>query len=157
MQIRFAAGKKGEDPTPIQQLLFPLVVQLGREEYTLALDWMETIKEIGFDLRDFGENSIVVDGIPSQVKNWNDGEILRHILADVLDRGNSPKQPQKENLFLSYAKHGAVRDGMKLEDREMVSILKQLMECGEPYFCPRGRPTMVKVLRRDLDKLFGRI
>ena len=150
-------GQKGEDSTHIQQLLFPLVVQLGREEYTLALDWMESLKEIGFDLRDFGENSIVVDGIPSQVKNWNDGEILRHILSDLLDGGNSPRQPQKENLLLSYAKHGAVRDGIKLEDREMVFILKQLMECDEPYFCPRGRPTMVKVLRRDLDKLFGRI
>ena len=152
-----AAGQKKEDSSPIQQLLFPLVVQLGREEYTLALDWVEALKEIGFDLRDFGENSIIVDGIPSQLKNWNEGEILRHILADVLDGGNSPKQPQKESLFLSFAKHGAVRDGMKLEDQEMVSILKQLMECDEPYFCPRGRPTMVKVLRRDLDKLFGRI
>ena len=152
-----AAGQKREDSIPVQQLLFPLVVQLGREEYAIALDFMETLIEIGFDLRDFGENSIVVDGIPSQIKNWNDGEILRHILADVLDGGNSPKLPQMENLFLSYAKHGAVRDGMNLEDREMVSILKQLMECGEPYFCPRGRPTMVKVLRRDLDKLFGRI
>ena len=152
-----AAGQKEEYSTPIQQLLFPLVVQLGREEYTIAMDWMEALKEIGFDLRDFGENSIVVDGIPSQLKNWNEGEILRHILADLLDGGNSPKQPQKESLFLSFAKHGAVRDGMKLEDQEMVSILKQLMECDEPYFCPRGRPTMAKVLRRDLDKLFGRI
>ena len=152
-----AAGQKEKDSTPIQQLLFPLVVQLGREEYTLALDWMEVLKKIGFDLRDFGENSIVVDGIPSQLKNWNEGEILRHILADVLDGGNSPKQPQRESLFLSFAKHGAVRDGMKLEDQEMISILKKLMECDEPYFCPRGRPTMVKVLRRDIDKLFGRV
>ena len=152
-----AAGQKREDSSSIQQLLFPLVIQLGREEYALALDWVEALKEIGFDLRDFGDNSIIVDGIPSQLKNWNEGEILRHILADVLDGGDSPKQPQKESLFLSFAKHGAVRDGMKLEDQEMVSILKQLMECDEPYFCPRGRPTMVKVLRRDLDKLFGRI
>jgi len=152
-----AANKDAKAVTPVQQLLFPLVLQLGREEYALTLDLIDLLKNIGFDVRDFGENSIVVDGIPSQMKNWNDGEVLRHILADVADGETVPKGSQKERVFLSYAKHSAVRDGVKLEELEMSYMLKRLMECNEPYFCPRGRPTIVKVLRRDLDRLFGRI
>ena len=152
-----AASKDAKAVSPVQQLLFPLVLQLGREEYALTLDIIDLLKDIGFDVRDFGENSIVVDGIPSQMKNWNDGEVLRHILADVADGEATLKGPRTERVFLSYAKHSAVRDGVKLEELEMSYMLKRLMECEEPYFCPRGRPTIVKVLRRDLDRLFGRI
>ncbi len=143
-------------PNDIQQLLFPLVLRLGRQEYSLALQLIDMLREVGFEVRDFGENAVVVDGIPAQLKNWNDGQVLRRVLADMVEAGSPPVDERREHLLRSYARHSAVKDGAELQEEEMQYIVRRLMECREPYFCPRGKPTVVKVLRRDLDRLFGR-
>lgn len=144
------------NPPEIQQLLFPIVLRLGREEHALALQLLDVLQGVGFEVRDFGENAVVVDGVPGQMKNWNEGAVLRQILADMGESTAVEQDELREKLLLSYARHSAVKEGIQLEEREMKSIVKRLMECEEPYFCPRGKPTVVKVLRRDLDKLFGR-
>ncbi len=141
----------------VQQLLFPIVLRLGREEHALALQLLELLQGVGFDIRDFGENTVVVDGVPSEMKNWNEGAALRHILGDIGEVPEVQLDELREKLLVSYARHSAVKEGVELDEREMQSILKRLMACDEPYFCPRGKPTVVKVLRRDLDKLFGRV
>ena len=64
-------------------------------------------------------------------------------------------QDKRKRVFLSYAKHSAVRDELKLEELEMSYVLKRLMECDEPIFVLEV--AFVRVLRRDLDRLFGRI
>jgi DNA mismatch repair protein MutL len=141
----------------IQQLLFPFVLKLGREEFSLATDILDDLLAMGFDMREFGDNTFVVEGVPVDLGNWNEGFVLRQILNDLhADKAARASGQLREALFVSYARHAAVSEGRALELREMQSIIKRLMQCQEPYVCPRGKPTMVKVLRRDLDKLFGK-
>ncbi len=151
-----ARKKQRGDKREIQQLLFPIVLRLGREEHALALYLLELLQEVGFDVRDFGENAVVVDGVPGEMKNWNEGSALRQILADMDESTAVQPDELREKLLISYARHSAIKEGAVLDESEMQSIVKRLMECEEPYFCPRGKPTVIKVLKRDLDKLFGR-
>ncbi len=140
----------------IQQLLFPFVLKLGREEFSMAQDILGDLLAIGFDMREFGENTFVVDGVPSDLDNWNEGSVLRQVLTDLLSDKARTSGHLQEIFLVSYARHAAISEGRALGLREMQSIIKRLMECQEPYVCPRGKPTMVKVMRRDLDKLFGK-
>jgi DNA mismatch repair protein MutL len=133
------------------------VLKLGREEFSLAKDILDDLLAMGFDMREFGDNTFVVEGVPVDLGNWNEGFVLRQILNDLhADKAARASGQLREALFVSYARHAAVSEGRALELREMQSIIKLLMQCQEPYVCPRGKPTMVKVLRRDLDKLFGK-
>jgi len=140
----------------IQQLLFPYVFKLGKEEFSMAMDVLGDLLAMGFEMREFGENTFVVEGVPANLENWNEGSVLRQILADLRADKNIISDQLQESLLMSYARHAAIAEGLTLDLREMRSIIDRLMRCREPYVCPRGKPTMIKVLRRDLDKLFGK-
>lgn len=140
----------------IQQLLFPLVLRLGSAEYALALQVIEPLRALGFDVREFGDCSLMVDGMPSDLENWNEGEVLRDILAEMQGEQRKPGLQLEDSIAVAYARHGAIKQGRKLELGEMQSLMQRLMAADESFICPRGKPTMVKVMRRDLDRLFGR-
>jgi len=140
----------------IQQLLFPLVLRLGSGEFALAMQVMESLRAMGFDVREFGDHSLMVDGIPIDLENWDEGKVLHDILAEIQGEQKRPGAHLEESFAVAYARHGAIRQGRKLEAREMQSLMQRLMAADESFVCPRGKPTMVKVMRRDLDRLFGR-
>lgn len=151
-----ACKNMADSQKEIQQLLFPFVLKLGREEFSMAQDLLGDLLAIGFDMREFGENTFVVDGVPGDLENWNEGAVLRRVLADIIAEKKPSNEQMREMLLVSYARHAAVTEGRVLDLREMRSIVVRLMQCSEPYVCPRGKPTMVKVMRRDLDRLFGK-
>ena len=151
-----ACKNMAESKQEIQQLLFPFVLKLGREEFSMAQDLLGDLLAIGFDMREFGENTFVIDGVPGDLENWNEGAVLRRVLADLIAEKKNSAEQMREMLLVSYARHAAVTEGRTLDLREMRSIVVRLMQCSEPYVCPRGKPTMVKVMRRDLDRLFGK-
>ena len=139
-----------------QQLLFPQTVEFPPGDYELLEELLPDLRALGFDIEAFGGRSIVVRGVPSDIRSGDERSILEDVLAqDKLNRERL-KVPSKENLAKSMARRSAIRADARLSAREMRSLIDQLFACEMPYACPEGRPTMIKIPIEELDKRFGR-
>ncbi len=140
----------GERPS-VQSLLFPATLDLTSEEFENYEKLADFLPSIGFEVEPFGLKSIIVRGIPSGVKNWNDGDLLQDILGEK-GLGKSGV----EQMMKAYSCRAAVKAGEKLSEEEMESLSDQLFATEFPFTCPHGRPTMLRVELDDLERRFHR-
>ncbi len=139
-----------------QQLLFPQTVELGANDYLLLKDLMPHMERLGFDLRLFGKNTVIMDGIPGDVRIGNERRILEDLLDEYRRNEHATTTDVRDNLAKSYACRAAIKSGDRLTPNEMISLIDMLFLTDMPYSCPHGRPTMVKVSTDELDRRFGR-
>lgn len=139
-----------------QQLLFPQTVEFAPGDYELLEELLPDLRALGFDIESFGGRSVVVRGVPSDIRSGDERSILEDILAQYKLNRERLKVPSKENLAKSLARRSAIRADTHLGAREMRSLIDQLFACEMPYACPHGRPTMVKIPIEELDKRFSR-
>ncbi|HTP13100.1 MAG TPA: DNA mismatch repair endonuclease MutL, partial [Bacteroidota bacterium] len=152
---RVLANFKNNLPTS-QQLLFPQTLELNANDYLLLKDLMPYLERLGFDLRLFGKNTVIVDGIPADVRVGNERRILEDILDEYRNNENASTIDVRDNLAKSFACKAAIKSGDRLTPTEMVTLIDTLFLTETPYACPHGRPTMVRVSTEELDRRFGR-
>ncbi len=140
---------------PVQQLLFPTTMDLSPSELDTYGVHRGDLEKIGLLTEPFGGQTILVRGIPSGLRNWNDGALLRDVLADLAERGSSSRDP-RESILASMSCHGAIRAGEKLTLPEMQALMDQLFATELPYSCPHGRPTLIRIGLPELERRFGR-
>ena len=140
---------------PTQQLLFPAHLELTPGQVQAWQNQSEQLAAMGFTIEPFGGQSILVQGIPASLKNWNEGQMLLDILDD-LAWDDKPRQENLNDLLASYACHGAVRAGEPLTIPEMQNLVDQLFATDTPLSCPHGRPTLIQFSLGELEKRFGR-
>ena len=138
-----------------QQLLFPQVLELSAEDYSLLLDIIPFLERIGFVIKAFGKNTIAVEGVPSGIKIHNDEKILLDIL-DEYKREKKQTVDLRDSVAKSFACHTAIRAGEPLTLEAMNALIDQLFSTREPYFCPHGRPVIVNLSLEELDRRFRR-
>ncbi len=140
---------------PSQTVLFPTTLELAPDEFARLLELIPNLERLGFRMREFGPNTVVVDGIPSDVTWGREREILR----DVLDRSGEAQGGADflDKLPANYACKAAVKAGDALTREEMASVVDRLFATENPYYCPHGRPTIVHMSLVELDKRFERI
>ena len=152
--------KKSEQSRFGQKLLFPLVIDLPKFLQKTIPELVEhnidIFKQIGFKVKIFSGNSIIIEEIPKDLQNWNNGEVLIDILKQ-LEEEYQPKMDFKEKLAASYACHASIKLGQKLNKREMLGLINQLFATQNPFFCPHGRPTIIEISFDELKKRFKRI
>ncbi|MCK4235874.1 MAG: DNA mismatch repair endonuclease MutL, partial [Candidatus Krumholzibacteria bacterium] len=146
-----AKNHLGGNKAPVQSLLFPATLELTPEEYERYEELSDILPSLGFEVKPFGMRSIIVQGIPAGVRNWNDGYLLQEILGDK-DAGRT----SIEQFLKTYACHSAIKAGTKLSTKEMESLTDQLFATEFPFTCPHGRPTMLRVDLGELEKRFHR-
>lgn len=138
-----------------QQLLFPLVFEFSPEDYSLLMEMIPFLERIGFVMKSFGKNTIVVEGVPSGIKFSDDDRFLLAILDDY-KRGKKDNLDIRENVAKSFACHSAIRAGDPLTLEAMNSLIDQLFSTKEPYYCPHGRPVVISIPLEELDRRFRR-
>ncbi|MFN2369553.1 MAG: DNA mismatch repair endonuclease MutL [Candidatus Krumholzibacteriia bacterium] len=138
-----------------QQLLFPAHLELTPGQVQAWQTHREQLALMGFGIEPFGGRSILVQGIPASLRNWNEGRLLLDMLDD-LAWDDQPSQENRVDLLASYACHGAVRAGEPLTVPEMQHLVDQLFATDTPLSCPHGRPTLIQYTLADLEKRFGR-
>ncbi|UCB52597.1 MAG: DNA mismatch repair endonuclease MutL [Candidatus Zixiibacteriota bacterium] len=138
-----------------QQVLFPTVSELSPKEYQILDEHKELIRRLGFEVKHFGGRSILVTAVPTLVRNKSGEVFLKEILAQLEEEGRLEKDRVKA-VAKSFACHGAVKAGERLSMEEMRCLVKQLFSTDEPYSCPHGRPTVIKLSLEELNKKFGR-
>ena len=139
-----------------QQLLFPHTVQLSAGDYSLVKELSESLTRIGFDLKLFGKNTVVIEGIPADVRIGNEMKILQEVLDEFKEGEPNRTINARDTLAKSFACKAAVKAGDKLNTTEMIVLIDQLFATQMPYVCPHGRPVMVKIPLEELDRRFGR-
>jgi DNA mismatch repair protein MutL len=138
-----------------QQLLFPQVLELSAEDYSLLLDIIPFLERIGFVIKAFGKNTIAVEGVPPGIKIHNDEKILLDIL-DEYKREKKQTVDLRDSVAKSFACHTAIRAGEPLTLEAMNALIDQLFSTREPYFCPHGRPVIINLSLEELDRRFRR-
>ena len=140
---------------PTQQLLFPAHLELTPGQVQAWQAHAGQLKSMGFTIEPFGGHSILVQGVPASLKNWNEGRLLLDILDD-LAWDDKPSQENQVDLLASYACHAAVRAGEPLTIPEMQNLVDQLFATDQPLSCPHGRPTLIQFTLGELERRFGR-
>jgi DNA mismatch repair protein MutL len=138
-----------------QKLLFPIVAELSPAEFYTFENNQDLFEKIGFETKPFGGRSILLTGIPSLVKNKNEEHLFREILFDLEENLKGGKDRFRA-ITMSFACKAAIKAGDKLSIEEMNSLIEKLFSTPNPYFCPHGRPTLIRIPLSELDKRFKR-
>jgi DNA mismatch repair protein MutL len=139
-----------------QQLLFPHTIALSSGDYSLAKDLLPYLQTIGFETKLFGKNTIVMEGVPPEVKAGTETNILQEILDEFKNNQLRIKLEAKDNIAKSFSCKAAIKAGERLTESEMRSLIDQLFTTSMPYVCPHGRPVLIKISLNELDRRFFR-
>jgi DNA mismatch repair protein MutL len=139
-----------------QQLLFPHTIEVSPADYELIRELQEDLRSLGFLLDFFSGRSVVVRGVPADIRTGNERMILEEILEQYKANQDTLRIRGHENMARSMARRSAIPPGTKLSAKEMRTLIDQLFLCEMPYASPYGRPTMVKITKEELEKRFGR-
>jgi DNA mismatch repair protein MutL len=147
--------KKHQQPVPSQKLLIPITIELSGPETMFIEKYGEMFEELGFELESFGHNTVLVNTIPSVMKQENVEGLIHDLLSELFDNGKLQKKPDL-NLIAMAACKAAVKAHDKLTPEEARSLMKQMSLCELPFSCPHGRPTIINITLKELEKRFGR-
>lgn len=139
-----------------QQLLFSQTLKLDAEDYKLTKQIESGLQKLGFEIKFFGKNTIVIDGVPSEIKLGNESEIFFEILEYYRQLSKRDEFNSNEKLALAFAQKASIKYGDSISEQEMRILVDQLFATSKPMSSPDGMPTLVKIKLEDLDKWFGR-
>ena len=122
----------------------------------LVQDLLPHLAALGFVMKPFGKNTVVIDGIPADVRVGNERKILEDVLDEFRNNEHQSTIDARDNLAKSFACKAAIKAGDRLKTHEMISLIDQLFLTSMPYVCPHGRPVVVKISIEELDRRFGR-
>jgi DNA mismatch repair protein MutL len=146
----------GNEQSVSQPLLFPQTLTLAVDDFLLLKDFLPVLEKIGFGIRIFSGQSIVIDAIPLDVKIGRETQILLDIIDYFKENPGKVIDPG-EKLAAGFACKNAIKSGEPLSTAEMHSMVDQLFACREPYFCPHGRPVIITMDLDEFDRKFKRI
>jgi DNA mismatch repair protein MutL len=142
-----------KEPLPPQMLLFPLRVDLALEEGDFLEAHVDSFYELGFRMKKFSGNTMVIEGIPPFMREINE-EVVHELLQDIIEDASGKDAFQK--IAQQVACKAAMKAGEELAGDEMNKLFDSLFATDDPYTCPHGRPTMIKFTVEELERKFRR-
>ncbi len=146
-------------PPVRQALLVPLVIDIPPYIAVMIKDLveqnLELLAKVGFTIKKFSGDSLVIEEIPAELDDWQGGQIFLEILKQ-LELELEINSDFKDSLAKSISCKAAIKAGKKLSRKEMLNLINDLFACHTPYFCPHGRPVIIKMTLGDFDKKFKR-
>lgn len=139
-----------------QNLMVPIVIELSLSEKHSVLQNNELFTRLGYEIEDFGGNSISLRAIPVIYGNPNAKELFYEIIEEM-DLNSKDILHSIDKVFYTMACKSAIKAGDKLTLKEMSELIEQLRTCDNPFNCPHGRPTIIKMSYYELEKKFKRI
>jgi DNA mismatch repair protein MutL len=138
-----------------QQSLFPQSIELSAADFELFQEISEELKALGFDIREFGKNTIVVQGYPAEIESGNEEKIILGLLENYKQQAAITKFDKKEQLAKSLARQAAIKSGNILNTEEINQLIDELFACEFPQVGISGKASFIKLSLTDLSKLFG--
>jgi DNA mismatch repair protein MutL len=139
-----------------QQLLFPLTIEVDPARQAIIKEIYPMLVKLGFELKFFGKNTLVIEGVPDDVKQSSEEKVLMELVDEYVYNQREKKLETRDNIAKSYSCKTAIKAGDRLSDKEMRLLIDQLFGTSMPYVCPHGRPIVVKISLDEFDRRFGR-
>lgn len=139
-----------------QQSLFPQTVTLSPGDFELAKSLLDDIKSLGFDVREFGKNTLVIEGIPVDLgsTNINETQLFEHLIEGFKNSQQELKLTKRDALARSLARNSAIKAGTALSQQEMNTLIDELFACKSPNFSISGKPAIQTITLAELAQKF---
>ena len=156
-RVLYEKVKKAFDskPLPSQSILFPKTIIFDPEDFSKFLDIVPFLEKIGYKMREFGDNTIIIEGVPSDIKWGNEEDIINDILDRYIEHDKISSN-YIDYIAATYSCKAAVKAGDFLELQERKILIDNLFATKNPYYCPHGRPIVISIKTEELDKRFER-
>jgi DNA mismatch repair protein MutL len=141
-----------------QQSLFPQTVTLSPNDYELAKSLLDDIKSLGFEVREFGKNTLVIEGIPVDLGSItiNETQLFEHLIEGFKNSQQELKLDRRDALARSMARNSAIKGGAALSQQEMNTLIEELFACKTPNFSISGKPVIQTIALGEIAQRFER-
>ena len=135
-----------------QQLLFPIQLEMGAEDFEIFNQVRDDIAKLGFVVRDFGVRTVLVEAVPAELDGFGEGDVFYQLLNDVRDSQFSGRS-WREAVVLAYARKASIKKGQKLSTEEMAHLIGELLKADSPHISPTDKPIMARMKLSDMERL----
>ncbi len=149
--------KYEEQENSSQLLLEPVVIQLQALELGEVSARQDMLEKLGFIFEDFGNNSIIIRGIPTMLEGYSPKDVFLELTDKMLTSLKPLSTPLADEIIHTIACKAAVKANKRLDGSEVDSLLTELSAAGSRYTCPHGRPTVIRLTKYEIEKMFKRI
>ena len=139
-----------------QLMLVPDVITLTHKEMSIINENTEMFERAGFTFEEFGENTIKLTGVPNICMEMNTKQLFLDILDEIDTVALTARQEKEDKFLATIACKSAVKAGMALSQEEVNRIIDELLLLPNPFTCPHGRPTAIKMSKTELERKFHR-
>ena len=139
-----------------QMLLLPDVLELSKKDMHTVKNNIELFNQAGFSLEEFGDNTIKITGVPVMCFEMDTKDLFMDILDGLDITNRTTKQDVEEKFIATVACKAAIKANMSLDEREIRGLLDELLLLENPFTCPHGRPTAIRITKTEIEKKFGR-
>ena len=146
-----------ENADAMQELLVPIVLEYPSDEVMIISENLEVLADAGVSLESFGQNSFIVREHPTWILPGQEQSTIEEMIDFFLERKNLTVGMFREATAIMMSCKRSIKANHRLSDAEAIALIEQLPSCENPYNCPHGRPVLVKLTTRDLEKMFKRI
>ena len=142
---------------PSQLLLQPAAIDLSAEEKQALLENQPLLENAGLDVADFGGSTVLLRAVPADVEPQNAEDLLVELADRLLKGSRDALNEHTEWVLHSISCRAAIKAGDKSSPQELMALAEKILSGEVPPFCPHGRPCVLKLTRKELEKQFGRI
>ncbi|HOP28346.1 MAG TPA: DNA mismatch repair endonuclease MutL [Spirochaetota bacterium] len=139
----------------IQELLFPVQIELTAADFSLVMDNLESFSSCGFEIEEFSDKSVVVRSVPAAAGNYKIEELLKNMIDNIRDEKDS--NDLKDKIISSLACHSAKRSGDSLSTTDMKTLAGMVFSGEIELRCPHGRPFLFTINKNDIERMFKRL
>ena len=154
-RINFDRFRANLEPIMPQELLTPVVAQLGAAEYAAVTEQFALLREFGFECEEFGDGAILIRALPADIPAGDAAASLEDLAGRLVETHHADPESARDALLHTMACKAAIKGGWKSDEREL-RVLVDKVQSGEVKFCPHGRPVTVKLTKYELERMFKR-
>ena len=150
-----ALERLGRKAAVAQQELFPLQIRLDAGDHSLLMEIFHDICNLGFDIRDAGDHSVEIRGIPADLEIGDPEQWIEQFISDYKEREADIREETGQRVAAALARSCSVDSGRALRQEEMRELMDQLFACREPGIAPDGKPVFRILPMQDIEKMFN--
>ena len=155
-RILFDKLKANQESITAQALLTPIPVRLSAEAAAELLSRKALLDELGFEVEEFGENTVLLRQIPMDLSPDDAAEAAEALAADLLSGRHDTKDTVRDEVLHTVACKAAIKAGWHTDEKELLALVKQVMSREDLKHCPHGRPICITLSKKQLEKQFKR-
>ena len=155
-RILFEKLKANQEAISAQTLLTPITHRSSPDEIAVLLENQALLEELGFEIQEFGENTLLIRQIPMDLDSSQAVDALQTLAADLLNGRKERKDSVRDELLHTVACKAAIKAGWKSSEEELLVLAKQVLSREDLKHCPHGRPICVSLSKKQLEKQFKR-